>query len=103
MVVVGARLKLSRPDASVGRFGAALRLENRLDMNGAFWFVEPTPNQKNQKRPNMPMKFLGKILFPHLAPWQRARQAKIMVWVVFITMVLAVVIVAVMFFQNSRR
>jgi len=51
----------------------------------------------------MPMKFLGKVLFPHLAPWQRTRQAKIMVLVVLITMVLAAVIVVVMFLQNDRR
>ena len=51
----------------------------------------------------MPIKFLGKVLFPQLAPWQRVRQAKIMIWVTLITIVLVAVIVAIMFFQNSRR
>ena len=51
----------------------------------------------------MPMKFLGKVMFPHLAPWQRTRQAKIMVWVIVTTVVLAAVIVVIMFFQNGRR
>jgi len=51
----------------------------------------------------MPMNFLGKVLFPRLAPWQRKKQTKIMLWVVFSTIMLAICIVAIMFFQNSKR
>lgn len=51
----------------------------------------------------MPLKFLGKVLFPQLAPWQRIRQVKIMIWVTLATIVLVAVIVAIMFFQNGRR
>jgi hypothetical protein len=75
--------------------------KTRLDMTGLSGLMNP--NQQNQKQPNMPIKFLGKVLFPHLAPWQRTRQAKIMVAVILITVVLAAIIVAIMFFQNGRR
>ena len=51
----------------------------------------------------MPMKFLGKLMFPKLAPWQRTRQAKIMVWVILAAVVFAVVVVAIMLLQNTRR
>lgn len=51
----------------------------------------------------MPMNFLGKVFFPRLAPWQRKKQAKIMLWVLFATGMLAICIVTIMFFQNSKR
>lgn len=51
----------------------------------------------------MPMKFLGKVLFPSLAPWKRRRQTRIMVWVVLTAMIFGGVIVAIMFFVNSKR
>ncbi len=51
----------------------------------------------------MPMNFLGKVLFPRLAPWQRKKQTKIMLLVLFATIMLAICIVAIMFFQNSKR
>jgi hypothetical protein len=51
----------------------------------------------------MSLKFLGKMLFPHLAPWQRQQQAKIMVWVLLTAVVFAVVVVAIMLLVNARR
>ena len=51
----------------------------------------------------MPMNFLGKVLFPKLAPWQRKRQARIIVRVVLAAVVFAAIVVAIMLFQNSRR
>ncbi len=51
----------------------------------------------------MPMKFLGKVIFPHLAPWQQKKQASIMVWVVLSAVLFAVTVVVIMLFQNSRR
>lgn len=51
----------------------------------------------------MPMKLLGKILFPHLAPWQRKRQIKIMVWAILTAVIFAAIVVAIMLLQNSKR
>jgi len=51
----------------------------------------------------MPMKFLGKVMFPHLAPWQRQQQVKIMVWVLLTAVVFAVAVVAIMLWQNAGR
>ncbi len=51
----------------------------------------------------MPMNFLGKVLFPRLAPWQRKRQAKIILLVTLTAVIFAVTIAAIMLFQNSRR
>jgi flagellar basal body-associated protein FliL len=51
----------------------------------------------------MPIKFLGKVLFPRLAPWQRKKQTKTILLVVLVALIFAAVIVAIMLFQNSRR
>jgi hypothetical protein len=51
----------------------------------------------------MPMNFLSKLLFPRLAPWQRKRQIKMMLWVVLATVLFAASIAAIMLLQNSRK
>jgi flagellar basal body-associated protein FliL len=51
----------------------------------------------------MPINFLGKLLFPRLAPWQRKRQIKIMLWVILATVIFAASVAAIMLFQNSRK
>jgi hypothetical protein len=51
----------------------------------------------------MPMKFLGRVLFPHLAPWQRKKQVRIMVWVILTAVVFAAVVAVIMLFQNAKR
>jgi len=51
----------------------------------------------------MPMNFLGKVAFPRLAPWQRKRQVKIMLTAFVTAVIFAVVVVAIMFLQNSKR
>jgi predicted tellurium resistance membrane protein TerC len=49
------------------------------------------------------VKFLGKVLFPHLAPWQQKRQTRAILWSVLTACVFTAVVVAIMFFVNSRR
>ena len=51
----------------------------------------------------MPLKLLGKVLFPHEAEWQRKKQTKIILWVVLTAVIFAVAVAAIMLFQNSRR
>ncbi len=51
----------------------------------------------------MPFNFLSKVLFPRLAPWQRKKQTKIMLWVLLATVILTACVVAIMLFQNSKR
>jgi len=51
----------------------------------------------------MLMKFLGKVFFPHLAPWQQKRQTKIILQVILVALIFAVSIAAIMLAQNSRR
>jgi hypothetical protein len=52
---------------------------------------------------DMPVKFLGKLLFPHLAPWQRKQQTRILFWAVLVAVIFAVVAAAIMLFENGRR
>lgn len=51
----------------------------------------------------MPMKFLGKVLFPHLAPWQRKKQTKIIVLVFLAAVIFAAAVGAIMLAQNAHR
>ncbi|HEY5345574.1 MAG TPA: hypothetical protein VIK62_04445 [Verrucomicrobiae bacterium] len=51
----------------------------------------------------MPLKFLGKVLFPRQAAWQQKKQTKIILWVILIAVLFAAGVVAIMLFQNSRR
>ncbi len=51
----------------------------------------------------MPMNYLGKVLFPRQAQWQRKRQLKIMIWVIMVSVVFAVTVGAIILLQNSRR
>jgi hypothetical protein len=51
----------------------------------------------------MPLNFLGKMLFPREAEWQRKKQTKIILWVSLTAVVFAAGVVALMLFQNSRR
>ena len=52
---------------------------------------------------SMPMKFLGKVLFPHLAPWQRKKQTKIIVLVFLAAVIFAAAVGAIMLAQNAHR
>ena len=51
----------------------------------------------------MPLNFLGKVLFPREAEWQRKKQTRIILWVVLTAVVFAVAVAAIMLAQNSRR
>jgi len=51
----------------------------------------------------MPMKFIGRILFPRSAPWQQKKQLKIMLMVILTTLFFAAAVTAIMIFQNSKR
>jgi len=51
----------------------------------------------------MPMKFIGKVLFPNLPPWQSQRQVKHLVAAIVVAIIIGCAIVAIMFLQNSRR
>jgi hypothetical protein len=42
----------------------------------------------------MPLNFLGKVLFPRDAEWQRKKQIKIIIWVIFTALIFAVTVAA---------
>lgn len=60
-------------------------------------------NQKLEHSNPMSMKFIGKVLFPHLPPWQSQRQAKHLVAAFVVAIILGCAVVAIMFLQNGRR
>ena len=49
----------------------------------------------------MPMKFFGKVLFPHLPRRKQKQQARILVWVILAAVIFAVVVAAIMLHQNA--
>ena len=51
----------------------------------------------------MPLKLLGKVLFPNEAEWQRKKQTRIILWVILTAVIFAVAVAAIMLVQNSRR
>jgi len=51
----------------------------------------------------MPIKFLGKVLFPRLPEWQRRRQTKSLLVAIAVALLFTAVVVGFMFFQNNRR
>lgn len=60
-------------------------------------------NQKSEHSNPMPMKFIGKVLFPHLPPWQSQRQVKQLLAAFVLAVILGCAVVAIMFLQNGRR
>ena len=50
----------------------------------------------------MPMKFIGKVLFPRLQPWQRQRQLKTMLFVTCGALLFATLIAGVIIYTNHR-
>jgi hypothetical protein len=59
-------------------------------------------NQQIQSNP-MSIKLLGDLMFPRLAPWQRRKQARIMVWVVATSVFLGALIVGIMFLVDRKH
>jgi len=51
----------------------------------------------------MPIKLLGDLMFPRLAPWQRRKQAKIMIGVVMTSVIFGAVVVAIILVVNSKH
>ena len=51
----------------------------------------------------MPLKLLGKILFPKLAPWQQRKQAETMVWVSFAAVCGSVIVGGFIFMLNYKK
>jgi len=51
----------------------------------------------------MPMKFIGKVLFPNLPPWQSQRQVKQLLAAFVVAIILGCIVVAIMFLQNAKR
>jgi hypothetical protein len=49
----------------------------------------------------MPMKFLGKMMFPSLPAWQAKRQARHLMVALSVAVFFGLVIVAVMLLQNA--
>jgi hypothetical protein len=49
------------------------------------------------------MKFIGKVLFPQLPPWQSHRQAKQLLAALVVAVLLGCAVVAIMFLQNGRH
>jgi hypothetical protein len=51
----------------------------------------------------MPLKYLGKILFPRYSPWQRDKQMRIIVGTCIAALFIAAAVVAAMYYENSKR
>jgi hypothetical protein len=51
----------------------------------------------------MPLNFLGKVLFPRLAPWQQKRQLKTMLAVIVVAVVFAAIVGVIIYFTNAKR
>lgn len=51
----------------------------------------------------MPMKFIGKVLFPKLPPWQSQRQVKHLLAAFIVAVILGGAVVVIMFLQNAKR
>ena len=51
----------------------------------------------------MPMKFLGKILFPRSASWQQRRSVKILLAVILTAIIFALIVGALIFYANTKR
>lgn len=49
----------------------------------------------------MPIDLLGKMLFPRLQPWQRRKQARILVSVSLVALFFALAIAAVIYWRNT--
>jgi len=48
------------------------------------------------------VNFLGKILFPHHAEWERKKYIKLTIWVVSVAVIFSSIVGAVMYFVSSR-
>ena len=48
------------------------------------------------------MNFLGKILFPRHAEWERKKYMKMTIWVVLVAVIFASIVGAIMFFVGSK-
>jgi hypothetical protein len=51
----------------------------------------------------MPLKYLGKVLFPRSSPWQRANQMRILVGTIMVAMLVAATVTVLMLYVNSKR
>lgn len=50
----------------------------------------------------MPIRILGKVIFPSLPAWQRERKIKHLLVAIAVAAVFAAIVVAVMFSSNAR-
>jgi hypothetical protein len=51
----------------------------------------------------MPMRILGKVLFPRLQPWQQRRQAKTVVTVLVVALIFGALVAGIIFLSNTHR
>jgi hypothetical protein len=51
----------------------------------------------------MSIKLLGDLLFPRLAPWQRRKQAKILIGVVAASLIFGAVVLAIILVVNQKH
>ena len=51
----------------------------------------------------MPINFLGKILFPRQADWQRKKQMQTMVAVLVTSVLFAAIVAGLMFFAANKK
>ena len=51
----------------------------------------------------MPLKHLGKVLFPRLQPWQRERRIKTFIVVLVVSVVFAAIVGGVILLRHSRH
>lgn len=51
----------------------------------------------------MPMKYLGRVLFPRMEPWLRERKIKIIIVVLVVAVGFAAIVGGLILFSNSRH
>jgi hypothetical protein len=51
----------------------------------------------------MPLKFLGKILFPRHADWHRRKQMKNLIAAIVVGLIVAAAVAAVILYENSKK
>jgi hypothetical protein len=71
----------------------------KLTGGGFHGFISQTQSENR----NMPLNYLGKVLFPRLQPWQQKKQARTVVWVALFSIFFVAIVVVIMFFENSQR
>ncbi|MDR3456850.1 MAG: hypothetical protein P4N60_05350 [Verrucomicrobiae bacterium] len=55
------------------------------------------------KPEHSPINLLGKLFFRRQAPWQQRQKMLVVCWTLFVALFVGVVVIGLMFLQNSRH